>query len=150
MREYLWSLTWRGKVMHCSYIKLLILSRSHPLQGIRETDNRTKIKSRQRCYLLDSHESEVLFLLFKHYSDIWEKTIPRGGEEPRENGAVWERMEMILLLHKTQPGGREARVNDERLSTKQRVVARAQGCLFCEAISSLPCLAPLELQVSHL
>jgi len=78
MREYLWSLTWRGKVMHCSYIKLLILSRSHPLQGIRETDNRTKIKSRQRCYLLDSHESEVLFLLFKHYSDIWEKNNPSG------------------------------------------------------------------------
>ena len=67
--------------MHCSYIKLLILSCSHPLQGISETDNRTKIKSRQRCYLLDSHESEVLFLLFKHYSDILEKTIP--GEEER-------------------------------------------------------------------
>ena len=48
----------------------LILSHSHPLQGISETDNRTKIKSRQRCYLLDSHESEVLFFLFKHYSDI--------------------------------------------------------------------------------
>lgn len=28
-------------------------------------------------------------------------------------------MEMILLLHEAEPSGREARVNDQRLSTKQ-------------------------------
>lgn len=73
------------------------------------------IMSRQRCHLFDSHESEVLFFMFKHYSlTVWEKTIPLGGgKQPRENETVWERMEMILLLHETEPSGSEARVNDQ-------------------------------------
>ena len=36
-------------------------------------------------------------------------------------------MEMILLLHKTEPSGREARVNDQRPSTKQLASASVLG-----------------------
>lgn len=32
-------------------------------------------------------------------------------------------MEMILLLHEAEPSGREARVNDERLSPKQQLAS---------------------------
>ena len=52
-------------------VKLLISIRSHPLQGISETDNRTKIlRAGRGCYLLGSNGHEVLFLLFKRYADI--------------------------------------------------------------------------------
>lgn len=53
------------------------------------------------------------------------------------------------MLHKTQPGGREARVNEQRPSTKQLASAGARGACS-EAVRGLPRLATLELQVSHL
>lgn len=94
--------------------------------------------------LLGSHGPKVLFLLFKHYSDIWEKTIPwrraakRRWSSLRKNGNG--------CCSTSQPGGREARVNEQRPSTKQLASAGARGACS-EAVRGLPCLAPLELQL---
>lgn len=45
-------------------------------------------QSRQRCSLFESHESEVLFLMFKHYS----LTVERK-QSPREEESSQDKME---------------------------------------------------------
>lgn len=49
-----------------------------------------------------------------------------GGKQPREK---WNslRMEMILLLHETEPSGREARVNDQRTLMRESAQAGVPG-----------------------
>lgn len=57
---------------------------SHYRASVGQTRQRDT-KSRQRCCLFKSHESEVLFLMFKHYSSTVErKQCPREEESSQD------------------------------------------------------------------
>lgn len=70
-------------------VKVLVLNHFLPTTGHQWGQTRRRdTKSRQRCSLFESHESEVLFLMFKHYS----LTVERK-QSPREEESSQDKME---------------------------------------------------------
>lgn len=58
---------------------------SHCGASVRQTAGWRDTKSRQRCYLFESHESEVLFLMFKRYSLTVERKQSPWEEESSQD-----------------------------------------------------------------